>query len=583
VKTSEGADVVIIGAGLVGLVVAMDLAQRGVSVLVVEKRAPGEPPSGSCNHVAARTMETYRRLGIVKQVREAGFPAHYPHDIAFVTTVTGKELSRIRIPSRAERYTARDGPDTGWPTPEPPHRINQRFLNPLLNALARERPGITIVDGAAFAGYTETEKGVLTTIRHGDGGPEEVHFSRYLIGCDGARSSVRRAIGAELVGVPVVGQNIQMIVRTPDLMDLLPNGPAWNFIATNPRRNGSAMAVDGRELWLIRGLLGPDETPESIDRDAFIREVLGVREDFEYKIESIDDFTRRRLVADRFRKGRVFIAGDAAHIWPPTAGYGMNTGVADGMDLSWMISAVIAGWAAPRLLDAYEAERHPLTTQVSHFVIKFWSEAVQTQSSTPPELEEESPAGDAVRAKIGEALAARNTAQYCCKGLNFGYFYDKSPIIAYDAGEAPPFTMDEYTPSTVPGCRAPHLWLEDGRSLFDALGQEYTLLRSAPSSDVEPLMQAAARKGMPLALVDVTGAERAELYPEALVLVRPDGHIAWRGDACPAEPDALIELVTGRAHLETDRRVATVRDHQADAPIGQRGVGLSEARTKGGA
>ena len=544
------ADVVVIGAGLVGLVMAIDLAQRGASVCVVEQRGPNDLPPGSCNHVSARTMETYRRLGIVKQVREAGFPADYPHDIAFVTAVTGKEMSRIRIPSRADRYTSKIGPDTDWPTPEPPHRINQRFLNPLLDELARAYSQIEIINEAKFIGYRESQDGVYTTIRHKGGKRDEILFSRYVVGCDGARSSVRRAIDAQLEGVPVVGQNAQMLIRAPDLINLLPNGPAWNFNVTNPRRIGSAMAVDGRELWLVRGLLGPNETPEGLDRDTFIRNVLGVGEDFKYTIESIDDYTRRRLVADRFRKSRVFIASDAAHIWPPTAGYAMNTGVADGMNLSWMLSAVIAGWAPPALLDAYEAERHPLTTQVSHFVVDFWSEGVRNQMALPPELEADGPAGEAARAALGEALATRNTAQYACKGLNFGYFYDQSPIIAYDGGTAPPFSMDQYTPSTVPGCRAPHLWLDDGRSLYDALGAGYSLLRSDPSVEAGPLVQAASDKQLPLTLVEVTGPDRAQLYPEALVLVRPDGHIAWRGGACPVEPDHLIDVVTGRVHAQ---------------------------------
>jgi 2-polyprenyl-6-methoxyphenol hydroxylase-like FAD-dependent oxidoreductase len=545
---------VVVGAGLVGLVMAMDLARRGLSVSVVEQRLPGEPPAGNCNHVSARTMEAYRQLGIVQQVRDAGFPPDYPNDVVFCTTVTGFELSRIAIPSRAQRYVARGGPDTDWPTPEPPHRINQRFLNPLLETLARDRKSIEIIDGAVFAGYAESDDGVTTTIRHRTDGTEEHLFSHFLVGCDGGHSQVRRAIGAQLEGDAVVAENLQMTVRAPELIHLLPNQPAWDFVVVNPRRRGTVMAIDGKERWLVRGGLLSDEAKEDVDRDAFIRALLGVGKEFEYTIESVDDYTRRRLVADRFRNGRVFIAGDAAHIWPPTAGYGMNAGVADAMDLSWMLAAVVGGWASPELLDAYQAERHPLTTQVSHFVIDFWASGDRRRSSLPPELEEEGPVGEAVRARLGAEMAHRETAQYCCKGLNFGYFYDQSPIIAYDGESAPAFTMDEYTPSTVPGCRVPHLWMEDGRSLYDALGVGYSLLRTDRSVDVDPVLRAAKAKKVPMTLVDVTDPEGAGLHLEPLILVRPDVHVAWRGASCPERPDELIDMISGRAGFASGAR-----------------------------
>ena len=549
-ETLPDTDVVIVGAGLVGLVMAIDLAQRGAQVTVIEQRQRGEPPAGSCNHVSARTMETYRRLGIVEAVRDAGFAPDYPNDVAFCTTVTGYEMARIPIPARKDRYTARGGPDTDWPTPEPPHRINQRFLNPLLDQLARQQPGVRVVDGVEFVDYEDHPDHITSKIRYRETGEIAALSGQYLVGCDGAHSRVRHLIGAELEGTPFVAENLQMSIRAPELINRLPNGPAWDFIVVNPRRRGTVMAIDGKERWLIRGGLRPDETKEDVDRDEFIRTLIGVGNDeaFDYTIEAIDDYTRRRLVADRFRTGRAFIAGDAAHIWPPTAGYGMNTGVADAMDLSWMLAGVIAGWAPPTLLDAYEAERHPLTTQVSHFVVNFWAEGGERRRvPLPGELEESSAAGDQTRARLGAEMALRETAQYCCQGLNFGYFYDASPVISYDEADAPPFTMDHYTPSTVPGCRAPHLWLDDGRSLYDVFGQGFSLLCSRPEADAEPLLRAARARNVPLKLVELTKNESGDLYNEPpLVLVRPDLHVAWRGEACPSDPDALIALVTGR-------------------------------------
>ncbi|MGH7211708.1 MAG: FAD-dependent monooxygenase [Acetobacteraceae bacterium] len=257
---------------------------------------------------------------------------------------------------------------------------------------------------------------------------------------------------------------------------------------------------------------------------------------------SKEDWTGRRLVADRFRDRRVFICGDAAHIWVPFAGYGMNAGIADAMNLSWQLAAVLAGWASPRLLEAHEAERQQITEQVSRNAMRTAQVLSRARGAVPPMIEEAGPEGDAARTAFGAQLVALNTPQYCCGGLNFGYFYDRSPIIVHGA-EAPPYTMDRFTPSDVPGCRTPHLWRRDGRSLYDSLGPWFTLLRVDRTADVDPIACAAARRGVPLSVLDVPEADAG--YRHKLVLSRPDQHIAWRGDAPPADPDALIAHITG--------------------------------------
>jgi hypothetical protein len=231
----------------------------------------------------------------------------------------------------------------------------------------------------------------------------------------------------------------------------------------------------------------------------------------------------------------------------PYAGYGMNAGIADAMDLSWMLAAVLKGWAPESLLDAYELERQPITEQVSKFAMEMALNNMRQRKATPPEVEFEGPEGDAARARVGKEAYDLNVHQYCCGGLNFGYFYAKSPVIAYDDGVHPTYTMYDFTPSTVPGCRAPHLFLPDGSSLYDALGQYYSLLRFDPKVSVEGLVQAAAKRGVPLKVVDVPGELARDLYPHKLALVRPDQHIAWRSDAEPADPMGLIDLIRGAA------------------------------------
>jgi hypothetical protein len=231
----------------------------------------------------------------------------------------------------------------------------------------------------------------------------------------------------------------------------------------------------------------------------------------------------------------------------PYAGYGMNAGIADAMDLSWMLAAVLKGWAPESLLDAYERERQPITEQVSKFAMEMALNNMRQRKSTPPEVESEGPEGDAARARVGKEAYELNVHQYCCGGLNFGYFYSQSPVIAYDGGEHPKYTMYDFTPSTVPGCRAPHVFLADGSSLYDALGPDYSLLRFDPAVNVGGLVQAAASRGVPLKVVDVPMEAVRDLYPHKLALVRPDQHIAWRGDTEPSDPMALIDLIRGAA------------------------------------
>jgi 2-polyprenyl-6-methoxyphenol hydroxylase-like FAD-dependent oxidoreductase len=540
------AQVLIVGAGPVGLTLAMDLAQRGITVLVAETRHRGEPPNVKCNHVSARSMEIFRRLGVAASLRDAGLPPDYPNDVAYRTTFTGEELSRIPIPARQDRYTATGGPDTGWPTPEPPHRINQIFLEPVLFAHAEGTAGLRILNRSRIDDFTQDEHGVSASGVHLDTGTPVNIRCDYLIGCDGGRSNVRKKIGASLSGTDIVGRVQSTYFRAPALLGLLKHKPAWATFSLNPRRCGNVYAIDGRETWLLHNYLTADETDfEAVDRDWALREILGVGADFHYDILSKEDWIGRRLVADRFRDRRVFICGDASHLWVPMAGYGMNAGIADAMNLSWVLAAHLKGWAAEPALAAYEAERQPITEQVSKFAMNHAVALQKQREGVPANIEAPGQAGAAARAAAGAALYELNVRQYCCGGLNFGYFYDQSPLIAYDGETAPAYTMDSFTPSTVPGCRTPHLWLADGRSLYDALGPDYTLLRLDPAVDTAPLEDAARRRGVPLAVLDVHSPDAAGLYRHALVLSRPDQHVAWRGNTVPDDPLALIDQLRG--------------------------------------
>jgi 2-polyprenyl-6-methoxyphenol hydroxylase-like FAD-dependent oxidoreductase len=537
--------VIVVGGGPVGMTLAIDLATRGIPVIVVERRAAGEPPSVKCNHISSRSMEIYRRLGLSGALRDAGLPADFPNDCSYRITATGPELSRIKIPCRRDRYTATDGPDTWWPTPEPPHRMNQTYMEPVLWAHAARLPKLTLLNGMSVEDFSEQTDGtVVATAVDLATNAATVIRADYLIGCDGGRSGVRKAIGAELTGTSVIQHVQSTYIRAPGLLARM-GDPAWMTLALNPRRCGTVVAIDGRETWLIHNHLNKEgETFENVDRDRAIRHILGVGDEFSYEVLSKEDWVGRRLVSDRLRRSRVFLCGDAAHLWMPYAGYGMNAGISDATNLAWLLAAVIEGWGGAGMLDAYEAERLPITDQVSRFAMDMALKVLGQRRAVPETIEAQGPEGDAVRAQIGQAAYDLNVQQYCCGGLNFGYFYDRSPIIHYDGAEPPAYSMGTFTPSTVPGCRAPHLWLADGSSLYDVLGPGYTLFRFDTTRGTDELEQEATRQKLPLRVRDIEATDTAP-YDRKLVLVRQDQHIAWRGDALPRDLSGFIATLRG--------------------------------------
>ncbi|NBQ06080.1 MAG: monooxygenase [Betaproteobacteria bacterium] len=528
--------VLIVGAGPVGMTMALCLAQRGIASVLVELRAAEVLPDVKCNHISARSMELFRSLGVSQDLRAAGLPDDYPHSVSYRTSTLGEEIARIHIPGRNTRLTDHSGPDGHWPTPEPPHRINQRYIEPILRQHVQKQALITCLFKHRVVAFHQDAQGVTAQIENLEQGHAQAFTvqAAYLVGCDGGRSMVRKGIGAQLVGDEVVQRVQSTCIRAPGLLAKMKAAPAWAMFTVNPRRSGNIYAIDGKEVWLIHNYLRDHEVDfEAVDRDWAIRTILGVGDDFDYEVMSKEDWIGRRLVSDRLQNGKVFVAGDAAHLWVPYAGYGMNAGLADAANLAWHLAAQLEGWAAPHALSAYEKERHPITEQVSRFAMNHAHAMSQRRRQIPENLEEDSPAGQAARAAFGQDLYDLNVQQYCCAGLNFGYYYDQSPVIVYDEERAPDYSMGSFQSSSVPGCRAPHFWLSDGRSVYDALGPAYTLLCfNSPLCDtVDALKRQAAIARMPLTVLDVSS--QADIPPEyrhAFVLVRSDAHTVWRGD-----------------------------------------------------
>ena len=344
---------------------------------------------------------------------------------------------------------------------------------------------------------------------------------------------MRHGIGAELAGIPVYQRVQSTYFRAPKLKSLLPGEPAWMYLAFNPRRCGTMMAIDGEETWLIHNFLYNDEPDyDSVDRDWAIRNIIGAPPDFEYEIISKEDWIGRRLVADRFQHGRVFIAGDAAHLWIPHAGYGMNAGIADAASLSWMLAAVLNGWAEPALLDAYQAERQPITDQVSRFAFTMAKQISQQRREISADIERDDAVGEATRApdRSGGLRSLRSAAV-----LRRSEFRLLLRRFAGDRlrrrGAAGLF---DGLVRIVLGAGLPRAALlarATGARSMTRSATGYGLMRFDRASTVDGLVAAAKRRGVPLTVLDVDDAEAAALYARKLVLVRPDRHVAWRGDA----------------------------------------------------
>lgn len=520
--------ILIVGAGPTGLTLAIDLARRDVPCVVVEATTD-RPINPRCNTTSARSMEIFRRLGVADEIRRAGLPDDFPTSIQYRTTLRGEELFRLDLPSSGEVLAGKGREE--WPTPEPQHRISQIYLEPILERYARGLSGLTVERGTSLVELRPVTDGVEVVVE--SEGTTRIVRCDYVIGCDGAHSAVRRQLGIRYQGVEALRNFVSTFVRSPELGRLAARDPAWTYW-TYGRRLASLIAIDGGDLWLNHVAFAPDHDTEGEDPEQLLREAVGGP--VEHEVLGTVRWTGRQLVAERYREGRVFLAGDAAHIWIPVGGFGMNTGIQDAATLGWMLAAVHDGWAPPELLDAYELERKPIGEQFASAVA---SAAQASLAEVSPDIHLSGPEGARARAALSERLAVTEPHRYSPDGFSFGYHYAGSPLVVGGEEQAV-ISMGGYEERAQVGFRLPHAWLEDGRSVLDVLGPDFTLLRTDETTDVQPWVDAARKLGVPLTVVDLPGR-----HPTPLLLVRPDQHVAWMGGA-EGRPAELLRTVTGR-------------------------------------
>jgi 2-polyprenyl-6-methoxyphenol hydroxylase-like FAD-dependent oxidoreductase len=527
--------VIVVGAGPVGLAMALELGLRGQQVLVLEA-GDGTVDHPRAGGLSIRTMEFCRRWGVLDDVRNCGFPMDYPLDIVFSTGFEGYELIREHYPSLGEMRPPKE-------SPERRQRCPQMWFDPILMRAVRQLPNVTVRLRTRVERVQALPSGASVEFIDEHSGRSETHSARFVVACDGATSAVRESLNIPMSGIPLLNYSIGVFFRSPGLLDSVGQAPAARFIFISPDGPvGNLTVVDGRDLWRFTFIAGKDRLDlDALDVEAVMRSVLG--QSVPIEILSVAPWRRSQLVADHYRAGSVFLAGDSAHTMSPTGGFGSNTGIGEAVDLGWKLDAVLRGWGGPRLLDSYELERRPVAVRNSQAAttnFKGWYSSADLSG-----LLDAGPDGQSLRRRVGEELMAGTRAEWESNGVILGYRYEHSSICVADGSEEPLDDFHVYVPTNRAGHRAPHAWLADGKSTLDLFGDGFVLLdRRSERDDGALLLQAAASRGVPMRREPLPG-DQEQLYPTRFTLVRPDGHVAWRGETLPQDADRLVSVVSG--------------------------------------
>jgi 2-polyprenyl-6-methoxyphenol hydroxylase-like FAD-dependent oxidoreductase len=532
-------DVLIVGAGVVGSALAVECGHRGLSCIAVDPRADLDRydvkhPRAKLTNV--RSMAHLRRWGIADELRRADpLPPGWPMRAVFATSVTGFGLA-------AFENVFGGGPGRRDEFPERPQWIPQPLVERELRAAAARYPSVELLLGPRVTGWRDG------AVELDDG--EQVIRARYVVGCDGARSLVRRELGIGMDGVEKVllGLGVVFRLRRP-VAGVVPAIQYW-CVSGNATALGGPL--DDRGHWFLQAHIAHGVDPAAVDVDRLVLDFFGTPVDAE--VLDVALWEADQLVAERYRDGSVFLAGDAAHLHPPYGGHGMNMGIGDAVDLGWKLDAVLRGWGGDALLDTYEQERRPAAQRVV-------DAAVANARALGPDLlartfgegdghgalEADGVHGETARRLLAASIGLEKEREFRSLGLVLGLRYEGSPIVAVEPGPPPADESCTYVPTARPGALAPHAWLDDGASLYDRFGHGFTLLclGEGASLDTSPLERAAADASVPLERCALADPRLENLYGARLALVRPDQYVAWRGDDVP-DPVALVDLVCGK-------------------------------------
>jgi len=540
--------VLIVGAGPTGLTLAIDLGRRGVRCTVIEQKEAPQflPKMERCN---ARTLEIYRRMGIADQVRAAGLPAQCPMDVFVVLSLTEPPLLHLPYPSVAQAKAQIAATNDGSLPLEPYQLISQYTLEPLLKSIAETLPTVSVRYGCELLSFAQDQGAVTARVRgtagkSSDGKSSDDQTSEiqalYLVGCDGGSSVVRKQLGIALQGDGNLLQLRQALYRCDDLYERIPIGKGRHYHVADDHAT-QLIVQDSTRHFTLHSIVETDA-----DMATMFERTVAMPVD--YEMLYVGEWKQNLLLADGYGQGRVFLAGDAVHLMIPTGGLGMNSGVGDAVDLSWKLAAVLQGWGGRNLLPSYEIERRPVgerNVAASRYATlgrRKWRAAYR------PNIRDHTPEGAAARAELIRIADVEQRKSNEMIGAELGYRYVGSPLIMEEPGEGPEYDFREYAPTTWPGARLPHVWLADGTAMQDRIGygHGYTLLRlGSTQASTESLQRTFAALGAPLQVLDIPDAAPRDIYRRDFLLLRPDLHVAWRGNEAPREPEQLARVVTG--------------------------------------
>ncbi|WDK12957.1 FAD binding domain-containing protein [Colletotrichum graminicola] len=543
-RNSDVIDVLISGAGPVGLALALDLGRRGVRSTIIEKKPEiSTQILAKASVLDERTMEYCRRLGIRDAVVNSGYPADLPADTIYCTSFDGHYIGRLEMPSALEREIPEQ-------TCEMMRRCPQMLFDPILARAVKEQGMATVRYSSEVVSAEQDADSVTCAVKHVDTGSIEYIRGRFVVACDGASSFLRKTVDIGFEGQDL-GFAFSAIVLIQDLHSYHNFGAAAErYLFIGPEGTwANFTTIDGHDLWRFT-VAGSGERvdPDTVDLKGILRKAIG-REDVPFEILRVNQWRRSQYTASKYRSGRIFLAGDSAHTMSPTGGHGLNTGLGDASDLSWILQAVLGGWGGPEILDAYEIERRPVA--IRNGVLSSRNFGLWKERQGRDKVLDSGPVADEQRRVLGTTLALHMRQEFQSIGLALGYNYAHSPVVVTDGSPAPEDQPDLYIQTARPGHRAPHFWLEDGRSSLDIFGQGFVLLAFGTGAGTmgESLQSAASALRLPLKCVEIKESSGAQLYQRKLVLVRPDGMVAWRGDLLPNDVTTLLRYVTGHASV----------------------------------